>query len=229
MPGFSSLRSYSTHVCSRTQYEYYATNTKDEHILSLARISNAKAYGSWMEKIHDEALGLVHDFSDTRWDSLDQDNKRVEQKSARFGGGDGDIRNPFWNHLKPEHPWDYTLLTFLNFQEIEVFYLSKEDCRRYVDEGLIKPQGRKISDSYGNITGSEGVMPTLNFARKYLRRVAVIGSDHSTVDSTLFPRSPFAVASQPDIPNQIQQRELEPCPLACTTATIYDKVPVASG
>lgn len=207
MSGFSTLRSYANHVCSRTQYEYYAANTNDEHILALARISNAKAYGAWMEKIHDEALGLVHDRSDTRWDSLDHVGKKVEQKSARFGGGDGDIRNPFWNHLKPEHPWDYALLSFLNFQEIEVFYLSKEDCRRYVDEGLIKPQGRETRDADGNITGSEGVMPTLNFARKYLRRVAVLGSNHSTVDSTLFPRSPFAVALPQDTQNQNQQTE----------------------
>lgn len=207
MTGFSTLRSYANHVCSRTQYEYYAANTNDEHILALARISNAKAYGSLMEKIGDEALGLVHDRSDTQWDSLDHAEKKVEHKGARFGGGDGNIRNPFWNHLKPEHPWDYALLSFLNFQEIEVFYLSKEDCRRYVDEGLIKPQGREIRDAEGNITGSEGVMPTLNFARKYLRRVAVLGSNHSTVDSTLFPRSPFATVLPPDTQSQNQQTE----------------------
>ena len=207
MSGFSVLKSYSDYSCPRSQYEYYRANTDDEPILEIAKVSNAKAFGSWMEKIIDESLGLKHDSTDSRWDSLDHNEKKVEQKAARFGGGVIELKNPFWNHIKPEHPWDYALLTFLNFQEIEVFYLSKEDCRKYVDEGLIKPQGRKIHDAYGNITGSEGVMPTLSFARKHLRRVAVLGSNHSNVDSSLFPQSPFAVALPQDTQNRNQQTE----------------------
>ena len=93
MPGFSSLRSYSDYSCPRSQYEYYVANTDDEYILEIARVSNAKAFGSWMEKIIDESLGLKHDTSDTRWDSLDHNEKKVEQKAARFGGGDIELKN----------------------------------------------------------------------------------------------------------------------------------------
>jgi len=99
MSGFSVLKSYSDYSCPRSQYEYYRANTDDEPILEIAKVSNAKAFGSWMEKIIDESLGLKHDSTDSRWDSLDHNEKKVEQKAARFGGGVIELKNPFFNSL----------------------------------------------------------------------------------------------------------------------------------
>ena len=102
-----------------TQIKYYKRNNAAPSVLALVEL-DSKPFGSEAEKILSEIFGLGKRTS-TQNDGTFE-GKKIEIKTARYWAG---CDNCKWQHLEPEHDYDYAMLVLLDFQGFKVWTIKK--------------------------------------------------------------------------------------------------------
>ena len=103
-----------------TQTKYYKDNKASEEVIQLVDLES-KAYGSESEKILSELFSLGPRTSSQNDATLN--GKKIEIKSARYWAGKDEC---VWQHLEPEHDYEYAIFALLDFQGWKVWGISKE-------------------------------------------------------------------------------------------------------
>ena len=104
----------------QTQRKYYKNMNACEETLQLVEL-DSKPFGSECEKIISEIYGFGPRTS-TQNDHTFK-NKKIEQKSARFWAGQD---NCMWQHLEPDHDYEYVLFVLLDFHGFKVWGIKKD-------------------------------------------------------------------------------------------------------
>jgi hypothetical protein len=102
-----------------TQIKYYKRMNASAEVLQLVELES-KPFGSESEKIISEIFHLGPRTSSQNDGTLN--GKKIEIKSARYWAGKDDC---VWQHLEPEHDYEYALLAILDFQGWKVWCIKK--------------------------------------------------------------------------------------------------------
>ena len=104
-----------------TQIKHYKRMNASAEVLQLVELES-KPFGSVCEKIISELFGLGPRTSSQNDATLN--GKKIEIKSARYWAGKDDC---VWQHLEPDHDYDYAMFVLLNFQGWKVWCIKKTD------------------------------------------------------------------------------------------------------
>jgi hypothetical protein len=102
-----------------TQIKYYKRMKSCEEVLQLVDL-DSKPFGSESEKIIQEIFKLGARTS-TQNDGT-RHGKKIEIKSARYWAGKDDCK---WQHLEPDHDYEYALFALLDFQGYKIWGIKK--------------------------------------------------------------------------------------------------------
>jgi len=121
-----------------TQIKYYKKNKSCDEVLQLVDLES-KPFGSVSEKIICQIFELGPRTS-TQNDGT-KNGKKIEIKSARYWAGKDDC---VWQHLEPEHDYEYALFALLDFHEWKIWCIKKSllmgDLR---DKKIVTFQGKQ--------------------------------------------------------------------------------------
>jgi hypothetical protein len=147
-----------------TQLSYYTDSGADEEVLQLVAL-DSKPFGSEAERILVEVLGLGPRTSTQNDGTFN--TKKIEIKAARFWAGKDDC---VWQHLEPDHDYEYALFALLDFHGWNVWGIKKSllmgECR---DKKVVTFQGKQ-----GWWTKKSAVLPYLTPIRSKADLVAFI-------------------------------------------------------
>jgi len=147
-----------------TQLSYYTDKGADEEVLQLVAL-DSKPFGSEAEKILVEVLGLGPRTSTQNDGTFN--TKKIEIKAARFWAGKDDC---VWQHLEPDHDYEYALFALLDFHGWNVWGIKKSllmgECR---DKKVVTFQGKQ-----GWWTKKSAILPYLTPIRSKADLVAFI-------------------------------------------------------
>jgi hypothetical protein len=102
-----------------TQIKYYKRMKSCEEVLQLVDLES-KPFGSESEKIIQEIFNLSPRTSSQNDGT--RNGKKIEIKSARYWAGKDDC---VWQHLEPEHDYEYALFALLDFHGWKVWCIKK--------------------------------------------------------------------------------------------------------
>lgn len=102
-----------------TQTKYYKRMNASPDVLQLVELES-KPFGTEAEEIISEIFGLGPRTSSQNDGTLN--GKKIEIKSARYWAGKDDCR---WQHLEPDHDYEYALFVILDFQGWKVWGIKK--------------------------------------------------------------------------------------------------------
>lgn len=116
---WKNTKSFKAIKDKETQIKYYKKMNSCEEVLQLVNLES-KPFGSESEKIIQEIFKLGPRTS-TQNDGT-RHGKKIEIKSARYWDGKDECR---WQHLEPEHDYEYVLFALLDFQGWKVWGIKK--------------------------------------------------------------------------------------------------------
>jgi len=102
-----------------TQTKYYKRMNASPDVLQLVELES-KPFGTEAEEIISEIFSLGPRTSSQNDGTLN--GKKIEIKSARYWAGKDDCR---WQHLEPDHDYEYALFVILDFQGWKVWGIKK--------------------------------------------------------------------------------------------------------
>lgn len=102
-----------------TQIKYYKKMNSCEEVLQLVDLES-KPFGSESEKIISEIFQLGARTSSQNDGT--RNGKKIEIKSARYWAGKDDC---VWQHLEPDHDYEYALFALLDFHGWKVWCIKK--------------------------------------------------------------------------------------------------------
>ena len=118
---WKNTAAFTTIQEKETQIKHYKRMNASTEVLQLVELES-KPFGSVCEKIISELFGLGPRTS-TQHDAT-LNGKKIEIKTARYWAGKDDC---VWQHLEPDHDYDYALFVLLNFQGWKVWCITKTD------------------------------------------------------------------------------------------------------
>ena len=132
-----------------TQIKHYKRMNASAEVLELVQLES-KPFGSVCEKIISELFGLGPRTSSQNDATLN--GKKIEIKSARYWAGKDDC---VWQHLEPDHDYDYAMFVLLNFKGWKVWCIKKTD--------LMDLRGKIVTDQgkQGCWTKKSAILPYL--------------------------------------------------------------------
>jgi hypothetical protein len=102
-----------------TQTKYYKRMNASTEVLQLVEL-DSKPFGTVCENIISELFHLGPRTS-TQNDGM-RNGKKIEIKSARYWAGKDNCR---WQHLEPDHDYEFALLVILDFRGWRVWCIKK--------------------------------------------------------------------------------------------------------
>lgn len=132
-----------------TQIKHYKRMNASAEVLELVQLES-KPFGSVCEKIISELFGLGPRTSSQNDATLN--GKKIEIKTARYWCGKDDC---VWQHLEPDHDYDYALFVLLNFHGWKVWCIKKT--------ALMELRGKIVTDQgkQGCWTKKSAILPHL--------------------------------------------------------------------
>jgi len=118
---WKNTTAFTTIQEKETQIKHYKRMNASAEVLQLVELES-KPFGSVCEKIISELFGLGPRTS-TQHDAT-LNGKKIEIKTARYWAGKDDC---VWQHLEPDHDYDYALFVLLNFHGWKVWCIKKTD------------------------------------------------------------------------------------------------------
>lgn len=107
-------------ICVKeTQTQYYKRMNASDEVLQLVELES-KRFGSICEKMIVEIFGLGERTS-TQNDATYK-GKKIEIKCARYWAGQDECK---WQHLEPDHDYEYALFGLLDFHEFKIWIIKK--------------------------------------------------------------------------------------------------------
>lgn len=121
-----------------TQTKYYQKMNASPEVLELVELES-KPFGSEAESIISEIFKLGPRTSSQNDGTLN--GKKIEIKSARYWAGKDDCR---WQHLEPDHDYEYALFVLLDFQGWKVWAIKKSTLMGELrDKKIVTFQGKQ--------------------------------------------------------------------------------------
>jgi hypothetical protein len=117
------------------QLDFYLKNNSSENILKIVGLNN-KSFGERMQRIISEVLGMTK-ATNTGHDA-NKNGKLIEIKSSRFWV---DTKDWCFQHIMEDHKYDYLLCVGINFDNIEMYIIDKEDFLDLKYDGIVRVQG----------------------------------------------------------------------------------------
>jgi hypothetical protein len=130
-----------------TQRKYYTSNNCTPEVYHLVEL-DSKPFGTVVEKIICEIFGMGPRTSSEN-DGVFKD-KKFEIKSARYWAGEDDC---VWQHLEPDHDYEYVLFVLLDFSGFKIFGIKKSTL---MGEELCNVTREKKSKKPVNFQGKQG-------------------------------------------------------------------------
>jgi len=118
---WKNTAAFTTIQEKETQIKHYKRMNASPEVLQLVELES-KPFGSVCEKIISELFGLGPRTSSQNDATLN--GKKIEIKTARYWAGKDDC---MWQHLEPDHDYDYALFVLLNFHGWKVWCIKKTD------------------------------------------------------------------------------------------------------
>jgi hypothetical protein len=146
---WKNTAAFTTIQEKETQIKHYKRMNASPEVLELVQLES-KPFGSVCEKIISELFGLGPRTSSQNDATLN--GKKIEIKTARYWAGKDDC---VWQHLEPDHDYDYALFVLLNFQGWKVWCITKTD--------LMDLRGKIVTDQgkQGCWTKKSAILPYL--------------------------------------------------------------------
>jgi len=121
-----------------SQLQHYKNMGASEEVLQLVQLES-KAFGTECEKLLTEILGLGKRTSSQN--DATYKGRKIEIKCARFWAGQDDCK---WQHLEPEHDYEYALFGLLNFHGFNLWVIKKSDLMGEMrDKKIVTFQGKQ--------------------------------------------------------------------------------------
>lgn len=134
-----------------TQVRHYETNGADTAVMTLVRMIS-KTFGTIAEQIIVEIFNLGPRTSTQNDGTLN--GKKIEIKCARYWAGKDDCK---WQHLEPDHDFDYALFVLLDFHGWKVWGIKKSLLMGELrDKKIVVRQGEE-----GYMTAKSKILPYL--------------------------------------------------------------------
>jgi len=134
-----------------TQAQYYKRMNASTEVLQLVELES-KRFGTVCEKLIIDIFGLGERTSSQN-DATYKD-KKIEIKCARYWAGKDDCK---WQHLEPEHDYDYALFGLLGFDEFKIWAIKKSVLMGELrDKKIVTYQGKQ-----GWWTNKTAILPYL--------------------------------------------------------------------
>ena len=121
-----------------TQIKYYKRMNSSESVLQIVDLES-KPFGSVSEKIIKEIFNIGERTSSQNDGT--KNGKKIEIKSARYWAGKNDC---VWQHLEPEHDYEYALFILLDFDGWIVWGIKKSLLMGEMrDKKIVTYQGKQ--------------------------------------------------------------------------------------
>ena len=121
-----------------TQVKYYRRMNAAPEVLQLVDLES-KPFGTACEKVIAEIFGMGPRTSSQNDGTLV--GKKIEIKAARYWSGKDDC---IWQHLEPEHDYEYAMFILLDFQGFKVWCIKKSLLMGELrDKGIVTFQGKQ--------------------------------------------------------------------------------------
>ena len=129
---------FKSFIEKETQYNYYKRMGSCENILKIANL-NSSPFGVFSEKLICEILD-IGPRSSSQNDGI-RNGKKIEIKSARYWGGNNDCK---WQHLEPNHDYEYVLFALLGFNRFNVWGIPKSLLMgQLIENKIVRDQGNQ--------------------------------------------------------------------------------------
>ena len=116
---WKNTNTFNQIIDKETQIKYYKRMNSCEEVLQLVEL-DSKPFGSVAEKMICELFKLGPR-SSSQNDGT-RHGKKIEIKSARYWAGKDDC---VWQHLEPEHDYEYALFALLGFNKWNIWGIQK--------------------------------------------------------------------------------------------------------
>ena len=116
---WKNTNTFNQIIEKETQIKYYKRMNSCEEVLQLVEL-DSKPFGSVAEKMICELFKLGPR-SSSQNDGT-RHGKKIEIKSARYWAGKDDC---VWQHLEPEHDYEYALFALLGFNKWNIWGIQK--------------------------------------------------------------------------------------------------------
>ena len=116
---WKNTKTFTSIKDKETQIKYYKRMNASAEVLQLVELES-KPFGSESEKIISEIFHLGPRTSTQNDGTLN--GKKIEIKSARYWAGKDDC---VWQHLEPDHDYEFALFVILDFQGWKVWCIHK--------------------------------------------------------------------------------------------------------
>jgi len=130
-------KTFKTIQKKETQLQFYTRMDASPEVLQLVAL-DSKPFGSVGEKIISELFGLGPRTSSQNDGTLN--GKKIEIKCARYWAGIDDCK---WQHLEPDHDYEYALFVILDFHGWKVWVIRKSQLMGLREKDKVKPQGKQ--------------------------------------------------------------------------------------
>ena len=134
---WKNTAAFTTIQEKETQIKHYKRMNASPEVLQLVELES-KPFGSVCEKIISELFGLGPRTS-TQHDAT-LNGKKIEIKTARYWAGKDDC---VWQHLEPDHDYDYAMFVLLNFHGWKVWCIKKTDLMDLREKKIVTFQGKQ--------------------------------------------------------------------------------------
>ena len=135
---WKNTRAFKTIKDKETQMKYYQRMNSCMEVMQLVEL-DSKPFGCESEKIISEIFKLGPRTSTQNDATLN--GKKIEIKTARYWAGKDDCR---WQHLEPDHDYEYALLVLLDFQGWKVWCIKKSELMCEMrDKKIVTFQGKQ--------------------------------------------------------------------------------------
>jgi len=121
-----------------TQMKYYKKMNSCEEVLKLVDLES-KPFGSESEKMIQEIFKLSPRTSSQNDGT--RNGKKIEIKSARYWDGKDNCK---WQHLEPDHDYEYAMFALLDFQGWKIWMIKKSVLMGELrDKKIVTFQGKQ--------------------------------------------------------------------------------------
>jgi hypothetical protein len=129
---------FKSFIEKETQYTYYKRMGSCENILKIVNL-NSSPFGVFSEKLICELLD-IGPRSSSQNDGI-RNGKKIEIKSARYWGSNNDCK---WQHLEPNHDYEYVLFAILGFDRFNVWGIPKSLLMgQLIEKKIVRDQGKQ--------------------------------------------------------------------------------------
>jgi hypothetical protein len=159
---WKNTAAFTTIQEKETQIKHYKRMNASPEVLELVQLES-KPFGTVCEKIISELFGLGPRTSSQNDATLN--GRTIEIKTARYWAGKDDC---VWQHLEPDHDYDYALFVLLNFQGWKVWCIKKT--------ALMELRGKIVTDQ-----GKQGCWTKKSAILPYLTPIHTLADLHAFV------------------------------------------------